>query len=226
MSPAKFDEGEQTRMVINGPRPSPLKINKDSHVIQKPSSSLLPININSGQAAAAIKQQNPIANHQLRKPVIIYTHSPKIIHTKARDFMSLVQKLTGLSRSEDETAQGDDHHHQKNNHQPKRSYDMKPPLSRDENESSSDITDEKYCVGVGGKADGREENTSSTSPIFKFPSNNNSFLADIPLFTPNSSDFFSSPRPNFRFLETNISPNWSNMIPPSFLEVMKDLPEY
>ncbi|CAN4088839.1 unnamed protein product [Withania somnifera] len=58
---------------------SPLKINKDSYYIKKSSSSLF----NQEQ--------------QRHQPVIIYTHSPKIIHTHPRDFMALVQKLTGLS---------------------------------------------------------------------------------------------------------------------------------
>nr|GMC69489.1 VQ motif-containing protein 20-like [Ipomoea batatas] len=35
---------------------------------------------------------------QPRHPVIIYTHSPKVIHTQPKDFMALVQKLTGFSR--------------------------------------------------------------------------------------------------------------------------------
>lgn len=63
MSPPKSCE-------INGPRPSPLLIHKDSRLIRKP---------------------------QLRQPVIIYTHSPKIIHTHPKDFMALVQRLTGFT---------------------------------------------------------------------------------------------------------------------------------
>ncbi|XP_038893302.1 VQ motif-containing protein 8, chloroplastic [Benincasa hispida] len=63
MSPPKSCE-------INGPRPSPLLIHKDSRFIRKP---------------------------QLRQPVIIYTHSPKIIHTQPKDFMALVQRLTGFN---------------------------------------------------------------------------------------------------------------------------------
>ncbi|KAL7171195.1 hypothetical protein ACSBR2_035940 [Camellia fascicularis] len=60
-------------MVINGSRPTPLRIiNKDSHVIHK--------------------QRN-------QQPIITYTKSPKIIHAKPRDFMALVQRLTGLSSS-------------------------------------------------------------------------------------------------------------------------------
>ncbi|WMV22181.1 hypothetical protein MTR67_015566 [Solanum verrucosum] len=61
------------------PPTSPLKMNKDSCYIKKsPSSSFL-------------NQQ------QRHHPVIIYTHSPKIIHTNPYDFRALVQKLTGLS---------------------------------------------------------------------------------------------------------------------------------
>lgn len=76
MSTSSFGnhEEEQIRrkLIMNETRPSPLKITRESHSIQK------------------------------RQPVIIYTHSPKIIHTQAPDFMGLVQKLTGMSRSEDE----------------------------------------------------------------------------------------------------------------------------
>ncbi|CAA6666408.1 unnamed protein product [Spirodela intermedia] len=34
-----------------------------------------------------------------RKPVVIYVVSPKIIHVKASEFMSLVQRLTGIDSS-------------------------------------------------------------------------------------------------------------------------------
>lgn len=65
---------------LQGPRPTPLKINKESHKIKKP----------------------PLAPHQPhppRQPIIIYTVSPKIIHTTPSDFMSLVQRLTGSHSS-------------------------------------------------------------------------------------------------------------------------------
>ncbi|KAH9298580.1 hypothetical protein KI387_030262, partial [Taxus chinensis] len=35
-----------------------------------------------------------------RKPVIIHTYSPKVIHTEAHNFMQLVQKLTGWSEAD------------------------------------------------------------------------------------------------------------------------------
>ena len=160
MSPTKFQDEQNPRKEINFPRPSPLKINKDSHFINK---------------------QPSAAKHQQQHPVIIYTHSPKIIHTQARDFMALVQKLTGLSSSDTV---------QKN--APLRPQDGVQPSSRDDNESSSVLTDEHYG---GGGGDGNVS-SSSVSPMFKAPHH---YLADIPLFTPNSTDFFCSPRRFYRY---------------------------
>ena len=76
--------GRSPRRELQGPRPTPLRINKDSHKIKKP--PLAP---------------QPSQPHQAppRQPVIIYTVSPKIIHTTPGDFMSLVQRLTGSSSS-------------------------------------------------------------------------------------------------------------------------------
>ncbi|XP_051146239.1 protein MKS1-like [Andrographis paniculata] len=65
---------------INGRRLPSLKINRDSHVIQKPPSSL--------------------PSSAKRQPVIIYTKSPKVIHAQSRDFRALVQKLTGYRPSD------------------------------------------------------------------------------------------------------------------------------
>lgn len=79
MSPSKFTDGDITKGGINGQRSSPLRITKESHLIQKPSPA-----------------------RQQQQPVIIYTHSPKVIHAQARDFMALVQKLTGLTRTPDD----------------------------------------------------------------------------------------------------------------------------
>ncbi|XP_027343230.1 uncharacterized protein LOC113855799 [Abrus precatorius] len=56
------------------------KINKNSRSIKKSSSS--------------------VNKPQQRKPVIIYARPPRIIHTHASDFKELVQKLTGLERSD------------------------------------------------------------------------------------------------------------------------------
>ncbi|KAF7102221.1 hypothetical protein CFC21_103397 [Triticum aestivum] len=60
---------------LQGPRPAPLRVHKDSHRIRKPPAS------------------------QVRQPVIIYTVSPKVVHANPGEFMSVVQRLTGASSS-------------------------------------------------------------------------------------------------------------------------------
>ncbi|CAA6667632.1 unnamed protein product [Spirodela intermedia] len=80
---------------LQGPRPSPLKVRKDSYKIKKP--PVAPPGGGPSQSqhppphAAALAAQRP------REPVIIYTVSPKVIHIEPREFMSLVQRLTGAS---------------------------------------------------------------------------------------------------------------------------------
>ncbi|XP_057503759.1 protein MKS1-like [Actinidia eriantha] len=69
--------GNSPRRELLGPRPPPLRVHKDSHKIKKP--PLVP------------------AHHHHRPPVIIYTVSPKVIHTNPSEFMKLVQRLTGTS---------------------------------------------------------------------------------------------------------------------------------
>ncbi|KAI0494481.1 hypothetical protein KFK09_024619 [Dendrobium nobile] len=65
---------------LQGPRPSPLRVSKDSHKITKPS----PL---------------PQQQQQQREPVTIYTISPKVIHVEPANFMGLVQRLTGPDRA-------------------------------------------------------------------------------------------------------------------------------
>ncbi|KAG0451920.1 hypothetical protein HPP92_026215 [Vanilla planifolia] len=67
---------------LQGPRPSPLRVSRDSHKIKKP-----PV------PPAATAQ--PAPQPPPREPVIIYTVSPKIIHVEPANFMDLVQRLTG-----------------------------------------------------------------------------------------------------------------------------------
>lgn len=197
--------------VINGPRPSPLRINRESHSIQKPSH------------AAAGKEI------QKRQPVIIYTHSPKIIHAQARDFMALVQKLTGQSRSDN----NDDEDYDQGSKRQGRvgsssSNDMKlevvgnKSVSHEDNESSSAVTEENY---------GNDYNSTAGYDVVKVKpslvsSTATPYLADIPLFTPSAADFFCSPRPGYRCPDTLASPNVGGLFSPSFLEFVKGLPEY
>ncbi|XP_059645819.1 VQ motif-containing protein 8, chloroplastic-like [Cornus florida] len=197
MSPAKFyDDHEQAArkdvQMINGPRPSPLRINRDSLVIHKP------------------YVNNHHHQQQQQNPVIIYTHSPKIIHTQARDFMALVQKLTGPTRSQNESSAPS---------QPQKGEDNRKPVVRQDENKSSSATREENCGdrdgdGAGaGAGDDHKERASYVSPMFNA---HKTYLADIPLFTPSWNDFFCSPRPRFRY---------NDMVSPS-RNMVKGLPEY
>ncbi|XP_061355453.1 nuclear speckle RNA-binding protein B-like [Gastrolobium bilobum] len=86
MSFSDIPTGRSPRRELQGPRPTPLSINKDSRKIKKP--PLAPPPPQPSQPHAPPRQ-----------PIIIYTVSPKIIHTTPGDFMSLVQRLTGSSSS-------------------------------------------------------------------------------------------------------------------------------
>ncbi|KAI3816522.1 hypothetical protein L1987_16223 [Smallanthus sonchifolius] len=164
MSPRKFLDGDhkqQTKsgIVINGTRPTPLKIKQESHTINKHH-----------------HHQPP----QIRKPIIIYIRSPKVIHTKPYDFLALVQRLTGRSGSKD--------HEQ----QPKKTLEGGYDLNENEFYNDSGVAHERNSI------------VKSRSPMFNTPWN--PYVADIPLSTPNTSDYFFSPG--------------------SLVEFMKRLPEY
>ncbi|RAL41517.1 hypothetical protein DM860_010311 [Cuscuta australis] len=92
INPTNDDDDDNNN--VNNPA---LKINRNSHSIKKsPPSSLSSSPIMSGVAVAAMPV-TAVRPHQPRHPVIIYTHSPKVIHTHPKDFKALVQKLTGLA---------------------------------------------------------------------------------------------------------------------------------
>ncbi|KAG6511854.1 protein MKS1-like [Zingiber officinale] len=76
---------------LHGPRPAPLTVRKESRKIKK-----LP-------AAPPPQPQQ----QQYRPPVIIYTASPKVIHTTSADFMSVVQSLTGVRKPAASNPEGD-----------------------------------------------------------------------------------------------------------------------
>ncbi|KAJ0896519.1 putative VQ motif-containing protein/18/20/21/25 [Helianthus annuus] len=184
MTSSKFYDGDhkqqlKSRIVINGPRPSPLNIKQESHTIHK-------------------HHNHHHENHQqkqIRKPVIIYIHSPEIIHTKPHEFMALVQKLTGCSSSNDQQQQ-----------QKKKNNKMKNKTLKQDGYDLN-VNQLFNNSGITHKID---ESMKSKSPMFKTPSN--PYVADVPLFTPNTSDHFFSPH---RFLS-----------PGSILEIIKELPEY
>ncbi|XP_044475614.1 nuclear speckle RNA-binding protein B-like [Mangifera indica] len=92
MDSLDFPVSKSPRRELQGPRPAPLKVSKDSHKIRKPP-------VPQPQQQQHQNQQQHQHHHQAqpRPPVIIYTVSPKVIHTKPSDFMTLVQRLTGSS---------------------------------------------------------------------------------------------------------------------------------
>lgn len=86
MDPLGFPPpGKSPHREIQGQRPPPLRVRKDSHKIRK-----LPV-------AAPPPFQVSQPPQQPRQPVIIYAVSPKVIHTDPSEFMALVQRLTGPS---------------------------------------------------------------------------------------------------------------------------------
>ncbi|KAI3730586.1 hypothetical protein L1987_61757 [Smallanthus sonchifolius] len=189
MSPRKFLDGDQKQqlksgIVINGPRPTPLKLKQESHAIQKHHH----------------KQQQ----QQIRKPIIIYIHSPEIIHTKPHDFMALVQRLTGHDSSSKDQQQ-----------QKKKKKTLK--------QEGFDLNDNKFSNDSGVTHE-RDKGMKSKSPLFNTPSN--PYVADIPLFTPNTSDYFFSPQRYLKFPDmVSSSPNVNTSFSPgSLVELLKELP--
>ncbi|KAF7840085.1 protein MKS1 [Senna tora] len=96
MNPPEIPAGGSTppsssskkELQLQGPRPPPLRVSKNSHKIRKPP---LP------PAAAHHRSRPEPEDESQRQPVIIYSVSPKAIHVPVSDFMNVVQRLTGLS---------------------------------------------------------------------------------------------------------------------------------
>ncbi|KAJ8492181.1 hypothetical protein OPV22_013902 [Ensete ventricosum] len=203
---------------INGSRPAPLKIHKDSHLIYKSSSS------STSTITTSSHQQ------QRHHPVIIYTHSPKVIHTQARDFMALVQKLTGLSHSADDDGSSSFPPAPPPSN-PSRTYkDNKPPAAPVCDDSSSSSENGSFGGDVHVSCS-LLTSAGGISPIaFEQVAPPNPFLSESPLFTPNSSDFFCSSRSFYRYPDSSVFsppvPNMDNAISSSIMDTMKTYQEY
>lgn len=76
-----------SRRELRGPRPPHLRVNKASWRGKKLQAS--------GGAASS-----------RGRVAIFYVHSPKVIHTRPQDFMSVVQRLTGKSPSSSSPSRG------------------------------------------------------------------------------------------------------------------------
>ncbi|XP_071695014.1 VQ motif-containing protein 20-like [Rutidosis leptorrhynchoides] len=111
--------------------------NTFNHTLHKITTNIhrLPPSPSTGSSTSpdTLTTKPPQQQQQPRRPVIIYTHSPKVIHTHPRDFMALVQKLTGYTPQHDETTT------QTNNNQDRRNH--RGNIMED-NESTSVVTED------------------------------------------------------------------------------------
>ncbi|KAL2321191.1 hypothetical protein Fmac_030160 [Flemingia macrophylla] len=243
MSPSQFHVKKEiacTNNTINGLLPPPLKINKESHQIKKSSSSPPSsssssssstssslINNASTQAihASSYKQPPP----QQRHPVIIYTHSPKVIHTHPKDFMQLVQKLTGLSRSEEEDG------HPSSQQQPskqesgpgnatvvgeKECENKNVVIIRNEDETSSVITEENNCNSYMGENHVNSCFMVGENPMLEHPLN--PYITNLPVLT---SEFVYSNQSLLNYSDSLFFSHNMRTSIPSSLEGMKEFRE-
>ncbi|KAJ8543553.1 hypothetical protein K7X08_006076 [Anisodus acutangulus] len=90
MGPPEYSVPKSPKRELQGPRPTPLKVRKDSHKIKKP------------PVVPHQQRHHQLPRHHKappRPPMIIYTVSPKVIHANPSEFMTLVQRLTGQNSS-------------------------------------------------------------------------------------------------------------------------------
>lgn len=216
MSPTQFhDSANRSDQLC----PTPLKIKKDSHFISKssPLSSSTSLSSTIGVVGSTKPQQH-------RHPVIIYTHSPKVIHTHPRDFMALVQKLTGMSRKdavEQASSRG----------KPENANSLpEDDAKNSKNSGDDDIEPSSVSSKDNENCDG-QMNPCFLPPICfdtPPPPPPDSFLTDVPaVFMPNSGDLlctktFYNYGDSF-YLAPNMTATLSSS---STLGGMKDFPDY
>lgn len=208
--------------------PAPSKVPRDSRLIRKASSSSSSTNssvssssgaTNIGAAHRPAPRQKQHAQQQ-QQPVIIYTHSPKVIRTNPRDFMSIVQKLTGLESTGDAAARGG-----------ATANAGSVVSAQDESSSSSES-----CAHA---------HPSPPPPYMDpqlMPPLDAHFMPDIPLFAPGASELLCASRGLYgqfppvdaAALGPVMSTNMSNaaagsggaVFSPSMVEAMRTFPDY
>ncbi|KAK7380050.1 hypothetical protein VNO78_32401 [Psophocarpus tetragonolobus] len=241
MSPSPFHAKKEmsNNNNINGLLPPPLKISKESHFIKKPSSSS-PLSSSSSSSSSSISSSlvnsamtqampMPVSTYkqppqQQRHPVIIYTHSPKVIHTNPKDFMSLVQKLTGLSRSDEEEEDPllSSKHEQVGDDIVAELCDRKNLVivRNDENETSSVITEENNCSSSMGE--------NQVNSCFMRDPPLNPYVSNLSMLPPRSADFVCSSQPLLNYSDSLFfSHNIRTSIPSSpTLEGIKDFRQH
>lgn len=204
------------RKDLQGPRPSPLKISRDSHKIRKPAAAL-PAVVPSVPNLPIIKRS---------QPMIIYMQSPKIIHAEAQDFMTLVQRLTGSSSSSTDTPNSDhsenptapDHVESTVHLQASTAATTQLTTMTEKNQENGSRASEAEANEHGLPAQTSASTVATTpalmppfSPNFLFPSPRFNFspriFQDLPPMTPSSDHFFYSPRDLYRISDPLFSPS-------------------
>ncbi|XP_004512918.1 VQ motif-containing protein 20 [Cicer arietinum] len=247
MKPSQFHAKKEitsttitTKSNINGMLPPHLKINKDSHFIKKSlSTSSQPSSSSSSSSSTSSSLANGMGAsnkppQQPRHPVIIYTHSPRVIHTHPRDFMTLVQKLTGLSRSEGEDGGSNvpSSQHQKKQ-EPVSNVAMAAGVKEndrknvvivrnEDNDTSSITTNENNCGNIS-KTHVNSCYIASETPMLEplFNPYMTNFLA------PSTTDFMCSSQPFLNYSDSLFSHNMRTSIPtPATLGGLKEFGDY
>ncbi|KAB2635149.1 protein MKS1-like [Pyrus ussuriensis x Pyrus communis] len=205
-----YSTGKSPRreLQLQGPRPTPLRIHKDSHKIKKP-----PVVPQPSQQPN--QQQQPHHYQQPRQPVIIYTVSPKVIHTNPSEFMDLVQRLTGLPRSNSSTTSSSPPSN--NNINPLNHDNYNNPPAHDDqgmkkNSTAQDVVEEMEIMDDGGVKKGLFPGILSPGPASLTPIPSN-------FFSPPADSFFHDLSPvlygNRNFIEGSFMPSPSNFFSPS-----------
>ncbi|KAI4339012.1 hypothetical protein MLD38_024001 [Melastoma candidum] len=197
MSPSQFYfDGDDARnadndATVGGPTyPPPLGVSKGSHCIKK-SSSLLSSGVgrNGGDRGRPHGNSNSGGSNgkagQHHHPVIIYTHSPKVIQTHPRDFMALVQKLTGMSQSEEEDVGASTLKAKMEDHDPdvNRSAAGRHGGGSEDTDASSVLTEEH------GVADHGQVNSCFMPPALDLQAN---VSLNVPFYVSNKPDILLS----------------------------------
>ncbi|KAI9088056.1 hypothetical protein K1719_030033 [Acacia pycnantha] len=169
----------------------PLKVHKNSHSVQKPPSpSLLSSTSNSSGSSSIVSSGS---KRQQRQPIIIYTHTPQIIHAYPSNFMALVQRLTGLSQSNSDVPAASDLLQPKQEQgSPAASTltvdrdggDFKKGLVNEDNETSSVITEENNCSSSIG--DTQVNSCYMPNPPMLDPPLNPYMTTNLPVFASSS----------------------------------------
>ncbi|PIN22539.1 hypothetical protein CDL12_04732 [Handroanthus impetiginosus] len=210
MSPSKFHNREVTKGVIHRPQ-SPLIVSKDTHKIHKSCSPSPSFSSHQQVFENSRATKQPVRRQP--QPVIIYTHSPKVIHAKAHDFMALVQKLTGLQRSEDEKTVKSESESTREESSISEEKDCFKNIGYEDTETSSPVlTDEKFLGEI-------KQESCPISPMFHV---SNPYLVDSSFLAPNSNELFYSSRPTSLFQSTSMVNSFSS----SYMDIMKGLQDY